>query len=48
MRVSEHDAVGARQAGEIVAAFGELVGALAIGRPVLSHCLVKRHQWSAA
>ena len=48
MRVGEYDAVGARQAGEIVAAFGELVGALAIGRPVFRHRLVERHQRTAA
>ena len=48
MRVGEHDAVGRRQTGEIVAAFGELVRPLAVGRPVLGHRLVERHQRPAA
>ena len=47
MRVREHDAVGRWKSGKIVAAFGELVRALAIGRPVLGDCLVERHQRSA-
>jgi len=48
MRIREHDAVGAREPGKIVAAFGELVGALTIRWPLLRHRLIERHQWTTA
>jgi hypothetical protein len=48
MSVGEHDAVGGNQAGQIVAAFGQLVRALAVGRSVLRDRLIERHQRPAA